>query len=212
MIAREPVFWSDFDGTAVEKLSKTNPRNWSKYPLAMMEGYPDFLEGVRDAGLPIKGVVTIRKKWLRAPVTNRSIREHGLDQYFPDKRQVQYKGNEDRKAGFVARQSHGGTVGMIDDKPLKFGMALLMNPDLRYNPGVKNTVVLGAVATPKQEQHVEELAQYVTEERRDLTLTRRDSGLYIGTRGLDGFGVHVVPLEPYSYEAGQNFAEHVKAA
>jgi hypothetical protein len=202
-LMRPPRVWSDFDGTGVEIVAKTNPRNWSKYPLQAIDGYIDFLKGVRDGGVEIAGIIS-RRPAIRKWVTARSIAKLGMDEVFPGVHPFVLAGSEDRKADFLANQSRYGVVGMIDDKPHKFGASLLKSlaEAQGQTNGDKQLIVLGAIDHSKKHEYLDRLADIV-DEGNVGHLIEAGSGFYInGTN----FGVKVVPLEPYSAETGEAFA------
>lgn len=198
--------WSDFDGTAVSIVRKTNPRNWSKYPLPIIEGYLDFLKGAQDSGIEVAGIVSRRPDILpRRLVTARSVAQLGMSQFFPAEKHIVLTGSEYAKAGFVAKDAMlFGRVGMIDDKPHKFGAAFaeyMLSDDIRHAA----TLVLGAVHTPSREEHLEKLAAWATNVN-GVEVTSGTQDLYIGHH--EGrFGIRVIPLEPYSETSGQAFGQ-----
>lgn len=202
---RRPRLWSDFDGTGVELVPKTNPRNWSKYPLRAIDGYVDFLRGVRDGGVEIAGVVS-RRPAIRKWVTARSIAKLGMDEVFPGAQPFVLAGSEDRKADFVANQSRFGKVGMIDDKPHKFGASLLRSLDASDGrpDGGRQTVIVGAVDHDKTGDYVDRFLEMAHNEF-GIVPIKGEAGSHIVPSG--NFIVHIVTIEPYSFEAGQAFAE-----
>ena len=109
--------WSDFDGTAVGLKGKTDPRNWTKYPLPLKQGYANFLNGVHTSGVDIAGIVSRRPDiWPRRFVTHRSIAKLGLENYFNDTNVI-LAGSEFLKAQHVVARASNKQVGIIDDKP-----------------------------------------------------------------------------------------------
>jgi hypothetical protein len=202
-----PKLWSDFDGTAVKKYSARNPRNWSKYPLPGIDGYSDFLQGVKNTGVEFGGVVTIRKELVRSGATNRSIKKLGYRSLIgPDS--VVYAGNETNKGKFVAEKSIETTVGMIDDKPHKLGKFILgalidsvQQPETQHNP-----IVLGVVAHEKSLEYIDRLAGYITELPSGIiTLEEQTNTGFIVK--ADRFSLQVTPLQPYTEQAGEAFGQ-----
>jgi hypothetical protein len=207
----KPKLWSDFDGTAVGLVPKTNWRNWSKYPLPGIEGYIDFLRGVQNGGVEIAGIVSRRPNIApRRIATARSIIRLGMDQYFPGRHQVVLAGSEYAKAEVVAKASQEGQVGMIDDKPHKFVPALAASLGGITVFGSKMEIVVGAVNHGRRDEYLERLADQVTKDR-SLRIHDTETGFYIehaSSRGdqWDKYGIQVVPVEPFSEAAGQAFA------
>lgn len=207
----KPELWSDFDGTAVEIVSKANPRNWSKYPLAAIEGYLDFLKGVRGGGVAMAGIVSRRPNILpRRVVTARSVAQLGIDAYFSNKGQIVLAGSEEAKAEVIVDASSRVVVGMIDDKPHKLGESLLGALRADYRGGVTGKeIVLGAVAHKRTAEHMEAFAEFA-----DKWSATVHSGAEVTTEpgavhvvDKNSFALHVVQIDPYSCEAGQEFAE-----
>lgn len=200
-----PQLWSDFDGTAVEIKGKLDPRNWLKYPLPIIDGYEDFLDGVTNGGMEIAGIVS-RRPEIRRLVTKKSIAKLGLQSYFPDSNKVHLMGSEDDKAGFIADKAlRLGSVAMIDDKPHQFGLSLVESLDVYPEPNMHRNVVLGVVNHSKSPEYIE---RFFDETSKNLWVNtaQADDGLLVS--GL-GFNVHVVALDPYSYETGRSFAKIV---
>lgn len=208
----QPKLWSDFDGTAVEIVSKANPRNWSKYPLKGLDGYVEFLRGVQDGGVDFAGIVSRRPNIApRRLATKLSVAKLGIDEFFRGEQQVVLTGNEHKKGTFVADQAADRVVGIIDDKPHKIGVAIL---NALKRPSVfRSTVVVGAVNHSKTQMYVEGLANAAVQHKTDALAAgvpaidvedRTDGGLILTGSNFD---IHVVPVEPYSAEAGQAFAQ-----
>ena len=113
-----PRLYFDFDGTLVHKYSGRNLRNWTKYPLPVIRGSYDFLDGVKSAGVELGNVITRRGERSRGFVTRRSIENLGLFDYL-DPTAVQYANGELEKANLVVAASKKGKIGMLEDRPDK---------------------------------------------------------------------------------------------
>ncbi len=214
--APSPEFWTDFDGTAVELVSKFDPRNWIKYPLPTMVGYTAFLRGVRRQDVVVGGVISRRPDIpIRRFVTRRSIVNLGLDAYLnPD--HIVLTGSEERKGRYIAERALHRTVGLIDDKPHKVGPTILAG--LSSGPGSPNfagqqvRVALGVVNHPKSKTYTEQFVEQVRDES-------AATGISVATRHRDGvinlhgpdhsFKLSIVQLAAYGETPGSNFAEYL---
>ena len=208
-----PALWSDFDGTAVKKYAIGHPFNASKYPLPIMPGYVDFLDGFSDGGGIVRGVLT-RRGNIRRPATMRSLQKLGLES-----RLMAFPGNvihfnSDRgKAAHVLNDADHGTprssVSLIEDKPDVVGMEMidLLKTD---EAGWINEafVTIGAVNTVSQAKRIdnfESQANHVD----GVTVNRVDESTLAVTVGSSV--VYTTALRPYTFEEGQNFATLVQA-
>lgn len=209
-----PKLWSDFDGTAVRLARGYDPRNWAKYPLPVMEGYPDFLGGVQSKGVEIGGVVSRRPNiFVRRLATVKSIENLDLLDFFMGK-QVALEGSEEAKGKFVARQSRQTVVGMLEDKPHRHGVALMSAlgendriPDVPPHP-----ILIGVVNHARSGEYIDRLAEHAGDALSDLSADVTASGNEI-TNGFTvrtgSLNMHVVQLEPYSEAAGQEFGQRL---
>jgi len=211
----KPELWSDFDGTAVEIVSKFNPRNWSKYPLAGIPGYEEFLHGVLNEDVRIAGIISRRPNIApRRYVTARSVGKLGLDrQLFIHPSQIVLTGSEEGKARHVVERSRDVRVGIIDDKPHRIGLALL-DALLQEVPPTSEDgqlIALGVVSHGKSEDYTGRLMEAVGESDRDVTLSSNgDYPTFVGPSS-NRFRLSVVQLDPYSVEAGNQFAHQIHA-
>ena len=212
MAEMKPKLLSDFDGTAVGIVGKTDPRNWLKYPLRGVKGYGEFLEGVRATGVEISGVVSRRPNiYLRRLATHRSIEKLGYSEYFPGSEQVFLTGSETAKGRFVAEKSQEDTIGMIEDKPHKFGAALLsalvQGPDYFAVP--HQPILMGVVWHPRSQENIEELYRTINSNRyNDLKVTQTGPETAVGMRvESEDFSLDVVQLYPFSKYEGRRFGE-----
>lgn len=212
-VERPPQLWSDFDGTAVETVSKANPRNWLKYPLAGLAGYVEFLRGVQAGGVEVAGIISRRpeiapRRW----ATNRTIAQLGLSEFFSNPSQVLLVGSETAKAFHLSVESAFGTVGVIDDKPHKVGQALLKNlfvdaPKVAEHRD-HNPIVLGVIAHEKSQEYVERLvdqADILVDVQRDGLRIEEVTGGGVSIVGR-ALNLRVVQLEPFTRQAGEHFA------
>jgi hypothetical protein len=209
-----PALWSDFDGTAVEKLNPKNPRHWprniAKYPLAGIEGYADFLKGAQASGVEIGGVVSRRPNiFVRRLATVHSIRKLGLVDYFPRGEHLALEGSEEAKAKFVARQSRQRVIGVLEDNPQKLGVEIMKvlgdNDDVPAVP--PHSILLGVVHHPKSQKCMGELADKAGPAATDLASQLQPAdGFTIRTGSLN---MHVVKLQPYSQIAGEDFGQQL---
>lgn len=208
---KSPEVWSDFDGTAVGLVPKHDPRNWAKYWLKMVDGYIDFLDGVREGGVEVAGVVSRRPKVGRSLVTARSIVKLGMDTHFPGPNHVVLAGSETRKAQHLVDRAADHDVGMIDDKPHRLGPEMLdllvqVEPhEVQLDAPGRRQIVLGAVNHPRSQEYFERFAEHAAA-RNDVAMAEKDGNLHI--RG-GAFDMLVVPVQPYSVEAGVAFAADV---
>ncbi len=109
--------WSDFDGTAVTLARRISVHNALKYPLRLMPGYLDFLEGLRLGGAEIAGVISRRPDIRpRRFVTARSVARLGMVTYFPETKNLVLAGSERAKANHLLNQDNDKPLGLIDDK------------------------------------------------------------------------------------------------
>lgn len=211
-----PEFWSDFDGTAVELVSKFDPRNWLKYPLPSMVGYTAFLRGVRRHDVEIAGVISRRPDIpIRRFVTERSIVKLGLDAYLkPD--HIVLTGSEEHKGRYIAGRALHRPVGLIDDKPHKVGPTILAG--LSSGPGSPNfagqqvRVALGVVNHPKSEGYTAQFVEQVRDESEatGISVVPRVSDGVINLHGPDrSFKLSIVQLAAYGEATGSNFAQYL---
>lgn len=213
MIEPRPELWSDFDGTAVKIAKKTDPRNWSKYPLPGVKGYADFLRGVHESGVEVAGIVSRRPNiFLRRLATSRSVSKLGYSEFFGSKNQIVLTGSEEAKGRFVVERSRETPVAMVEDKPHKLGSVLLgalteplARPEIPHHP-----ILLGVVHHPRSQEYVESLYQSVNRlaAQSDLQVTQTGPMTALGmTIVAEQFALHVVQLSPYAEYIGQEFGQ-----
>lgn len=199
---------SDFDGTAVAIMSKFDPRNWMKYPLPVIEGYLDFLRGAHLGGVEIAAIASRRPDILpRRIATARSVAKLGMDAYFGEGRgRVVLAGSERSKAEFVLAKSIGVPTGMIDDKPHRIGAELVEGMRrLSETPEVEERrILLGVVNHTRSEAYIRRFASDVQQSGGEVLDTDSGVRVVVAEHTLD-----VVLLEPYSQQAGQQFAERL---
>lgn len=208
-----PQLWSDFDGTVSKHYPMYVPMNWSKWPLPRIPGYSEFIRGVEDGNVDIAGVISRRPK-IRRPMTAASIAQFGLRPYFKGSSLV-HAGSEQAKAAHVAKEAcKGPTVGMIEDKIFKFGTTLLEVIQANHSEGPVPRVVIGATDTPHQAADLERFGNWAAD-RPDLTVLEATKSSYMPEANRQftiysretSFSLGVVALDPYSFEAGQDFAQ-----
>ncbi len=203
-----PELWSDFDGTAVALVRKTNPRNWIKYPLPALTGYLDFLKGVQSTGIEIGGIVSRRPDiYPRRWATMRSIARLGMASYFG--KQVVLTGSETAKGQFVVERSRQTTVGIIEDKPhrlIEVLLSMLSEPEQPLN-----SILLGIVSHARSQEYLERSLE-IAEARTSGVLSVNqfaDGSIPASTTSFslkaDAIDLHVVPLGSYSESAGREF-------
>lgn len=208
--------WSDFDGTAVEKLNKWNlrhaRRNSMKRNLAPLEGYADFLGGVQSVGVDLAGVVSKRGERRRRAATMASVAELGLEEIFTADR-IKLLGSEKAKGQFVAERSKVATVAMIEDRPHKLGPVVLgaVVRAIEDEEVVHQPIVLGVVAQPNAQEYVNRFIKSVDEKFGGISVgyspvTFDGEGHNISASGMD---IHVGVLEPYSSETGRRFGQEL---
>lgn len=208
MAEAAPRLWSDFDGTAVGLVKKSNPRNLSKYPLPAKAGYGDFMIGVASTGVEIAGVVSRRPNiFVRRFVTARSIAKLGYGEFLPE---VIHTGSEQAKGNFLLYQSRRGTIGMIEDNPHKLGAVLVASvkqPERLKTP--RHPIVLGVVHHEKSQRYIDMLGN-VAEAIGELSVQETGPMTAIGLtiRG-EGLALDVVQLEPYGRYVGQAFGQRL---
>lgn len=212
-----PRLWSDFDGTAVEIVGKVNPRNWSKYPLAGMPGYVDFLRGVRNSGVDVAGVVSRRPNILpRRFVTARSVAQLGLGEFF-EPSQLVCAGSEAAKGQFVVEQSAEARVAIVDDKPHRAGQAVVNALLEKFpvltddtDPTTRPQITVGVVAHPKSAEYMSRFIDELDQNDNLDQVVRMDSHGMQGVQVSDpNFELTVLQLEPYSIATGHQFAAHL---
>lgn len=208
---------SDLDGTAFEKLSSKNPRLWwrngTKTNLAMLDGYPDFLRGVISQGVSMGGAASMRRDWLRRRATERSISEHGLEEFFVDPERIVLAGSEKAKARTVGERSRVVTVGMLEDQPQKhvaelvaYGTALRMQDEVPAH----NPILVGVVAHPNSQSRIESLKTGLERTAHEQVYVREEVGTNTGlVIYADPLTIHVTQLEPYSEAGGQEFGQRL---
>jgi hypothetical protein len=206
--------WSDFDGTAVEIVRKTDPRNWSKYPLPGLAGYNDFLGGVRSTGVPVAGVISRRPNILiRRMATARSITKLGFAELPNRPGQIVHTGSEEKKGQFIAERSREAVIGMLEDRPHRLGAILLgaMAEPMRHPKVHHHSILVGVVAHPRSQEYIDRLLELAeplagvgldTREFVDQSELGATTGFSFQTESL---GLQVVPLHPYSRQAGEVF-------
>jgi len=214
----QPRLWSDFDGTAVALARKTDPRNWSKYPLRGLAGYAEFLKGVRSTGVEIAGVVSRRPDiFPRRAATARSIAKLGFSEFFNRPEQVVHKGSEEAKWQFVLDQSRNTTIGMLDDKPHKFGAVLLgaLTEPVQHLEVPRYPILLGVVSHDRSQEYIERLVEQAEAKTTcGLHVTESWSGIdrAITTSfrlETESLNLHVMPLRPYSEQTGEAFGRAI---
>jgi hypothetical protein len=214
MIEIAPRLWSDFDGTAVGIAKKTNPRNWSKYPLPGIVGYADFLRGVQSTGVEIAGIVSRRPDmFIRRFATGLSVHTLGYQEFFDEPKKIVHAGSEKAKGQFVVEQSKATVIGILEDKPHKLGAVMLgalkearVHPKTAHNP-----IVMGVVSHDKSQENLERMAESAAAaQHRDLDIIELDSS-ETGINGfcfeLESLRLAVVQLRPYSLESGKEFGQ-----
>lgn len=208
-IAR-PRLLSDFDGTALETVPKTNPRNWTKYPLAMVNGYLHFLGGVQSAGVEVASIVSRRPNILpRKLATMRSVGKLGMREFFQDDKQIVLAGSEKKKAQVVAREADSATVGFVDDKPNVFGIALINALNANKPEETFRSIVLGAVEVTGKWAKLRELAERAALIDGVSVNTGMGRQLLICDEA-SSFRVQVVPLRPFDeIDVGFNFGKTI---
>lgn len=209
MATPEALLFSDFDGTAVVTVPKWDPRNWLKYPLDMQPGYDDFLDGMVQTGVQLDSIVSVRpdiapRRW----VTDRSMRELGLTDYFED---VHLTGKERAKAAVIVDRADTvgvQNVGMIDDR-LRIAAALI--DVLNARPDEQQLdVTLGVVPGKYHEQDPTDwlttIALDAAKHEIDITgceTHANDAALvFAGTN----FIMTLVAVEAYTEQEGRLFA------
>lgn len=221
------ALWSDFDGTAIKiaRARYINPKNWLKTGLAGLPGYRDFLDGARDGGLEIAGVVSRRPDIaIRRYTTQLAINYQDLHPYFDPPAQVVLTGNEEAKAMHLVNEACDNPVAMIDDKPHKIGALLIDRLTSIHRLHVNDRdcvwppldrVTLGGVANKHQAEDIEELLTAVKASPGIDQVPRPEISAHdIVLRESTNSNplLRVVALQPYSYKAGVQFAQTATAA
>ena len=200
-----PRLWSDFDGTVVELARWYNYRNWTKYPLAGIAGYIDFLRGAQSQDVDISGIVSARpNNFQRRRATRRTIADLGLDEFFDDYNTL-LKGSHGAKAEVIARESEKVPVGMLEDLPEKLlpplVRAMILRKD-RHTYPVTLGIVNSAANTPYIHQSLEVFGQAP-----DFDITATEG--YYAVTGQD-FSLRFVPIDTYSTQSGVDFAKRLR--
>lgn len=213
----------DWDGTAVEKHDwKRHPiRNSKKYPLAPLEGFADFLTGVGWTGsAEVAGIVSRRRSWKqRQRVTARSIVDAGVEQFFTPEKTFLLD-NESSKGRFIGRQALQGRIGFVEDQPQKLVPEIISGfvVDSSFaDDKPRIDIVMGVVNHPKMNERIEALHAALQEPKaslavRNVGLTQEGGLGIVGTSLAGNFGILVVPLQPYSLDAGLGFANTLREA
>jgi hypothetical protein len=223
---RTAALFSDFDGTAVAKLSNMHPWRWpqnmAKYPLRRIEGWADFINGALSVeGVHYEGLVSRRGK-AREKVTRLSLARTGLD---PDFDRMVLAGSEQKKAEALARRAvelvGSATVGVVEDMPqklvpelLKILDAIAPYPDLLLPPP---RLTIGVVSNRRAAERIEETTELLEAIRgaeshhdgyyygADIR-NQRDGGLTVSSGKMT---IDVIPLPAYSFGAGVEFGERL---
>lgn len=210
--------WSDFDGTAVEIASTVNPRSWSKYPLAGLAGYNDFLKGVRSTGVDIAGVVSRRPDILiRRMATARSISRLGFTELPTKPEQIVHTGSEEKKGQFIAERSQEVSVGMLEDRPHRLGAVLLgiMTEPMRHPKTPHCPITVGVVAHSRSQEYIDRLVERAASmahaglhvsELNDGIEPEAATGFLLQTESIN---LQVIQLNPYSQDAGEAFGRRL---
>ena len=223
-----PVWYSDVDGTAVEKAEhKFSLQNACKRPLALVEKFPRFAEGVVRRGVPLGGFITYRPDIAqRHQATAESLATFSTS--IPSEQlQVIHAGkvlpwwhNEDRKASRLIELAGWHTsFGFTDDKPAKIAESVVREMQWRVDEAIllPMHVVIGGV------RYCRPTAEGVTPSPADNEYTVdvaeqlfRDSGcdLIKGRFGVLGVKIgpatlHISRVMTLDYNEGQHFAEQV---
>lgn len=210
--------WSDFDGTAVEITGAANPRNWSKYPLAGLAGYNDFLKGIRSTGVGIAGVVSRRPDvFIRRMATAWSISRLGFTELPTRRDQIVHTGSEEKKGRFIAARSREVPVGMLEDRPHRLGAVLLgiMTEPAQSPKTLHHPITVGVVAHPRSQEYIDRLVERAASmTHAGLRVSELNDG--IEPEAATGFlfqtellNLQVVQLNPYSQVAGEAFGRRL---
>ncbi len=209
--------WSDFDGTAVATYKYNIWKKVTKLGLPLIDGYKDFLDGVKLEGVDVAGVVTRRPDILiRRYATQKSIAEHGLAEYFSQDNPVIYAGSETKKAQHMIDRSSEVKFGLIDDRPQRVGREILdiLASEVERDNNSKRFIALGGVDGENSAEGFRELVDYAEELAKDSQdmsvkefdykasdkLTNAGYEIKIGRTTLD-----VVRLANYSTDSGRAF-------
>lgn len=223
----QTTLWSDFDGTAIKiaRAPYINPKNWLKTGLAGIPGYRDFLDGAIEGGLAIGGVVSRRPDIaIRRYATQLAINYQDLYPYFDPPSQVVLAGSEEAKAGHLVYETYAKPVAIIDDKPHKIGALLAkrlaslnqihaMDRDFVWPP--LGQVTLGGVANEQQSTNIAALLTGLTKDADFTGVPRPDIGAHdimLANSLQETPLLRVVYLQPYSHDAGLQFAQTATAA
>lgn len=210
MKAERPKLLSDFDGTAVKNFPWYSWRAATKFGLPMIPGYTQFLDGVLSAEVDVAGVASRRAQRWRGMATSRSIASLGLTPYFPNAGSVTLAGSEVAKAQTVVNASRESVAGMLEDRPHLLGAALLKI--LKGKPlDNAHTIVMGVVSHPRSSEYIDRLATYANQAIPNSTLNdARELGAGNGFSVVAGnTQLQVLPLVPYTKEAGAAFGEYL---
>jgi len=201
-MAGNPELWSDFDGTAIDIVRKTDWRNWFKAGIPILDGYIEFLYGAQEAGVDIAGVLSRRNDRARRGTTMHSIATLGLGEYFGDPAKVILAGSESAKGRYLAQRSLVGPVGMLEDKPHKLTPVVVgaLTQEM-IDGGTPHRIIIGAVDTPNMLDRLDQLGKEARATN-GLTVNTSPGGLTIQH---DAATIQIVPLPPYSYETGLIF-------
>lgn len=200
--------WSDFDGTAVELVNRLNPRHYTTYPLAIIDGYKNFLHGIREGGGEVAGIVSARAdRSYRRWATVSSITKLGLTEFFRDQsKQMFLAGNEQRKADFIITQARRETIGFVDDRPHCIGTSLLNNLVLSQDKAASSQVkiLLGMTKHSKSDEYQERYFEEVNK-LSNYSTSIESSSEALTIRG-ESFVISSVALSSYSTDTGKDFS------
>lgn len=203
---QSPRLWSDFDGTAVEKLFLVHPRNGIKYPLKGIPGYADFLKGARDSDVEIGGVLSARpngrsRRW----ATARSMSSLGLGNLFAPPAQVILAGSDQAKGLHLVAESRTTTVGMLEDRPHRVGPVLFnaLMTDASAPKTAHHPIVIGVVEHARSDEYIERLMQQAQQLGERVVIAESAASIHITSESAQ---IGLVALPAYSMQAGQDFA------
>ncbi len=196
-------FMSDFDGTAVQLAEKQiSLQNMRKKGLPPVPGFKEFVDGVKNTGVPFEGFASKRAPW-RTHVTAQGVAWIGLNRHTPQilaGKATRWWSSEGLKADAIIDTAvMHKKFGFIDDKPQNIGKELFT----RLADSAEVNILLGAVRHQNTERYMDELAR----DLKGYDSSVLSDGRSWVTAHVGNSALNVVALEPYSFGNGVWFGE-----
>ncbi len=194
----------DCDGVLLRKYPLLHPLNASKYPLPLVPGVIELLQGFEDAHGEIGKIVTARPEWLRGRLTRRSLSDTGLTRFFDPLRDIVYVGTDEHLKAEAITRAPSQPTGFIDDHPERVGVHLVNH--MRAIEVGRQVITLGVAPSSSQSSRVDELLS--SQDREDTKIEELDHG-HMAIHVEHGVLV-LSAFAQFSQEGGEQFAQLVR--